>query len=508
MPTRATHTIRRQHLHVALHGSEQEGFALQNRLAALCADWLPAALEQSLDHCAPAEGILSIEHLEVDAGEVSLDRLEQDVVAQIVRAVELALLEKTYTAGSQSDQSAAPSSAEARLKSEAQAVWEAFVHFLEFGRFPWSFRLAAGETLEGKIQQLWLEEKRGTTVFQAKLGDLKQKLRISRVRQRLVGQFSEAFGSEWLRQISPVVLEDTRAALRLLREVQPSMELAFFEKRLWETALSVAANGASSGAAYAGDDSSGLVAPLSFTALPSETARRLLSEALREAQREALSKVAAWHQKLLREAQPSPAAQALLALLPAAERDSAPTASKPSAAESYLPLSPDETEGIYVENAGAVLLHPFLPQFFAALKIAENDTLAQPERALQLLHYLCTGQPEAPEYELSFPKILCGLPLEQPIETSGPLTENELAEADNLLQTVVRYWDALKNTSTDGLREAFLRRAAKLSRRPDGEWLLHMERKAIDILLDQLPWGIGMIQLPWMPQMLHVEWAD
>ena len=46
------------------------------------------------------------------------------------------------------------------------------------------------------------------------------------------------------------------------------------------------------------------------------------------------------------------------------------------------------------------------------------------------------------------------------------------------------------------------------ARASDGEWLLPMERKAIDILLDQLPWGIGMIPLPWMPQMLHVEWAD
>jgi hypothetical protein len=33
-----------------------------------------------------------------------------------------------------------------------------------------------------------------------------------------------------------------------------------------------------------------------------------------------------------------------------------------------------------------------------------------------------------------------------------------------------------------------------------------VEKKAYDILLDRLPWGIGMIKLSWAPYVLNVEW--
>ncbi len=56
---------------------------------------------------------------------------------------------------------------------------------------------------------------------------------------------------------------------------------------------------------------------------------------------------------------------------------------------------PDAREGIYIDNAGLVLLHPFLPQFFAALGLAATDKLLQPDRALCLLHFLTTGQTRA-----------------------------------------------------------------------------------------------------------------
>ena len=71
---------------------------------------------------------------------------------------------------------------------------------------------------------------------------------------------------------------------------------------------------------------------------------------------------------------------------------------------------------------------------------------------------------------------------------------------------MIQHWTALRSTSPDALRGTFLARPGKLSRRPDGDWLLQVEPLSYDILLDQLPWGISMIQLPWMPQMLRVEW--
>lgn len=172
-------------------------------------------------------------------------------------------------------------------------------------------------------------------------------------------------------------------------------------------------------------------------------------------------------------------------------------------------LSPDGEicgkEGMYIGNAGTVLLHPFLPRFFSVLGIAEEETLLRPERALCLLHYLTAGQTRAPEHELTLHKILCGLPLNLPAESDVNLTTEEQSEADALLRAVIGHWTVLQNTSLDGLRGTFLLRPGKVSLRND-EWLLQVERRSCDILLDQLPWGISMIKLPWMKKMLRVEW--
>ncbi len=151
-------------------------------------------------------------------------------------------------------------------------------------------------------------------------------------------------------------------------------------------------------------------------------------------------------------------------------------------------------------------MHPFLPQLFEALGIAAQEKLLHPNRALCLLHFLATGQTIAPEYELILPKILCNLPLEMPVESQVELTIAEQEEANGLLEAVIRHWEILRNTGIDGLRGTFLVRAGKISLRSDGDWLLQVEWKTFDILLDQLPWGIGIIKLPWMPRMLWVEW--
>jgi len=40
----------------------------------------------------------------------------------------------------------------------------------------------------------------------------------------------------------------------------------------------------------------------------------------------------------------------------------------------------------------------------------------------------------------------------------------------------------------------------------DKNFRLIVERKAQDILLDKLPWGVSIIKLPWREQLLFVEW--
>lgn len=167
-----------------------------------------------------------------------------------------------------------------------------------------------------------------------------------------------------------------------------------------------------------------------------------------------------------------------------------------------------DEEGLFVQYAGIVLIHPFLSTLFKRLQWVkegkfEDDQSKQ--KALHLLHYAATGREEAEEYELVVPKILCNWPLAMPIERDVELNKNELDETDRMLIAVIEQWPVLQNTSADGLREGFLQRKGKYFKRNDKRYL-QIESASIDVLLDQLPWNMGIIKLPWMKDMLWVEW--
>jgi hypothetical protein len=195
---------------------------------------------------------------------------------------------------------------------------------------------------------------------------------------------------------------------------------------------------------------------------------------------------------------------------PLARRFQAESAAAPVRARGLDTADPsvrrlDLDEGVFVDCAGLVLLHPFLPILFERLDMASDGVLSRPDDALAVLHFLATGARLAPEYALVLPKLLCGLPLEEPVGAPVQLTEAAMAEANALLASVITHWRALGDTSPDALRGTFLTRPGKLSRRGD-EDLLQVEESSFDVLLDRLPWGIGMIQLPWMKKILWVEW--
>jgi hypothetical protein len=165
----------------------------------------------------------------------------------------------------------------------------------------------------------------------------------------------------------------------------------------------------------------------------------------------------------------------------------------------------DQATGIYVENAGLVLLHPFLAPLFDTLAISSGERLLEPARALAVLHFLASGEDSGPEYAMALPKILCALPLTANVEAGIVTSALEKAEAIEMLEALITHWSKLQSTSPDGLRGAFLMRPGKLSQR-NGEWVLQVEAHAADILLSDLPWGVSAIRLPWMEHILWVEW--
>ncbi|PAX56947.1 hypothetical protein CK510_09915 [Brunnivagina elsteri CCALA 953] len=171
--------------------------------------------------------------------------------------------------------------------------------------------------------------------------------------------------------------------------------------------------------------------------------------------------------------------------------------------------SDEETAGLYISQAGLVLLHPFIRLYLEAVGLLDGESFrdeSAQQMAIYLLYYLATKQTDAPEYELVLPKLLCGWSLNQPVVRGLDLPSSALEEGEKLLQTVITYWQTLKSTSPDGLREGFLQREGKLTRSGDGNWKLQVEQQAVDILLGSLPWGLSMVTLPWMEGLLIVEW--
>jgi hypothetical protein len=164
--------------------------------------------------------------------------------------------------------------------------------------------------------------------------------------------------------------------------------------------------------------------------------------------------------------------------------------------------------GVFITNAGICLTAAYLPMFFKALQLTDGATFstnALQQKAIHLLHFLATGNEDASEEKLVFAKLLCGWPLQIPLTEKVVLTEPEKAEANDLLQSMIEHWQALKSTSPDGLRQAFLQRSGKLSDKEDN-FLLQVEHQSLDILLDQIPWSFHLIKLPWMKNTVTVEW--
>jgi hypothetical protein len=164
-------------------------------------------------------------------------------------------------------------------------------------------------------------------------------------------------------------------------------------------------------------------------------------------------------------------------------------------------------EGVFVHNAGLVIVASFLPMFFKKLSLlSEANELIDNNKAAMLVQYLASGKEIIAEFELGLAKILCNLEMETPVDTSIILTSEEKEEANELLLSAIEYWSILKNTSVDGLRDSFLVRDGKLSFNKN-EWLLQVEQKPYDMLLQNLPWNISMIKLPWMKNLLKTEWV-
>ena len=174
-----------------------------------------------------------------------------------------------------------------------------------------------------------------------------------------------------------------------------------------------------------------------------------------------------------------------------------------------LDLSFSEADELYINNAGLVILWPFLSHFFTHLDLLEDNkqfkNLAAMQRAVALLQYLAIENDNFPEYWLTLNKVLCGMAITDVYHLDSPFLESEMSECATLLKAVIVQAPILRDMSESGLRGTFLLRAGVLSTR-NGAWLLRVERETYDIVLDHFPWNWVWVKLPWMELPLRVEW--
>ncbi len=169
-------------------------------------------------------------------------------------------------------------------------------------------------------------------------------------------------------------------------------------------------------------------------------------------------------------------------------------------------------DSMLIPNAGLVLLAPYLEDLFVLLGLVvvgatEKQFVDQAaiSRGVSLLRYLAKGSVGGPNLDMALNTLLCGGSPTSGIPEPTMISDTDAKTCDDLLCAVIARWSVIRETSIAGLRETFLQRNGQLTRRGNN-WRLQVERKTLDLLVDQIPWSFALVQYRWMPEPIHVTW--
>ena len=165
-------------------------------------------------------------------------------------------------------------------------------------------------------------------------------------------------------------------------------------------------------------------------------------------------------------------------------------------------------EGITVPNAGLVILNSYFLMLFDRLNLVKNKTFITREAQLDAVHYLqylVTGLEQTETSLLLLNKVLCGLAIDTPIQDHISISEENKTLMNGLIESAIAHWNAIGQTTINGLRGNWLVREGMLIEQEDS-WALTVEKRPYDILLMKSPFSFSIIKLPWMDKPLHVNW--
>jgi hypothetical protein len=171
-------------------------------------------------------------------------------------------------------------------------------------------------------------------------------------------------------------------------------------------------------------------------------------------------------------------------------------------------VSNELKDSIYVNNAGMIIIWPFLSTLCSKLGLLDGKEFIDDyslQKAVLMLHYIGFGDEKFEESNLVLNKILCGASPDFFVDTSLRLNEMDKSIGEQMLIAVTKNWEKLGNTSPTGLRESFLKRDG-IVKKNENNYTLIVEAKPFDMLLKTIPWNIMMIQTSFMDIRLLVEW--
>lgn len=463
------HLIHRQLLELDL-SEQRNALTLQDRASQMFQEKVIPALETVFDAIAPGNRVVRLDRLEIDLGNLPEKSWEtaffNACMEQIGKAIQSALTDQGVSQASEWDQE--------------ENTWEIFLYFLQAGHLPWFASAVSLEQLGHSAILYALDHP------QRIQGQLKNILKNNdRAVHRLMLQFSDEFARIMVASASgarPEWMVKAEEKLKAYQQRGKSNNLLL----LWYQFLLKS-------------DGAGSASGLAANGGPEETVNHFLKSVFTRFS-ENQPADAMFRNGDAR--QPSPPEN------PDGKRDALE-----AGAPKVWGRQPEPEEGIAAPLAGLVLFAPYLSSFFAfaGLGLTLENPRHSPdlERAIHLLHYLATGEEQPEEPAIPLAKLLCGLPMDEPVSRFLVLTDKEKAEADDLVHALIRNWTALKNTGVEAFRRAFVQRNGLLRWQDNAmgaAWVLAVERQGQDVLLDRLPWGYSVIKLPWMPIMLRVEW--
>lgn len=162
-------------------------------------------------------------------------------------------------------------------------------------------------------------------------------------------------------------------------------------------------------------------------------------------------------------------------------------------------------EWIPIQNAGLFILHPFYSKLLKELNILQDNAIQDFDLAIYVLHYIAFPEDITPKnHELISEKILLDLPLNYTMQNFPILKEFEINLIKKTQDNILQLWQALSGSSFGFIQQMFIQREAFAKRNSKG-WTIHIPQQAQDILLEKLPWGLGIVKLPWMKELIDVK---